>query len=73
MPIHDYLCDECNNIDEVFFTKSSDVSDTVECTKCGADTRRILSSSAFILKGEGWAKDGYTYRNKHLLEKYNDD
>ena len=31
--------------------------------KCEGETKKIMSRSEFHLKGECWAKDGYTYHD----------
>ena len=31
-----------------------------ECEVCGAETRRLISATSFILKGGGWYSDGYS-------------
>ena len=56
--IYSYKCTKC---DHEFDREHSvlDVDDT-KCEKCGEDSSRIISvPPAFILKGSGWAKDGY--------------
>jgi putative FmdB family regulatory protein len=32
----------------------------IECPKCHKKARKIISSCSFILKGGGWAADGYS-------------
>ena len=58
MPIYEYLCDGCNHcFDEL--QKVSDAHVSV-CPKCSEErVRRVVSSSSFHLKGEGWYKDHY--------------
>jgi len=58
--IYEYQCKECNNIFERWSKQIRDMDWTEFCPKCGSMGNRILSSSTFILKGNGWAKDGYS-------------
>lgn len=57
---YDHRCDECKLEFEV---ERSMLDDTpVPCPRCSAakTTRLILGGSGFILKGDHWAKDGYS-------------
>ena len=56
MPIYEYKCDVCTNIEEQI--QRHDV-DEIECPICNNVARRIISLSSFELKGGGWYKDGY--------------
>ncbi len=58
MPIYEYLCQECQHqLEEM--QKFNDAPLT-ECPQCGQATlERMLSKSAFHLKGGGWYQDGY--------------
>ena len=31
--------------------------------RCSGTVERIITKTSFVLKGKGWAKDGYTRRN----------
>lgn len=56
--IYSYKCNKC----EHEFDKDQSLSDTDEtrCEKCDSDVSRIISAPpTFVLKGSGWAKDGY--------------
>jgi len=57
MPVYDFEC-ECGRKRTEFF-KLKKVPKTLPCSKCKKDMKRVISSTNFILKGEGWAKDGY--------------
>ncbi|MFQ5645574.1 MAG: FmdB family zinc ribbon protein [bacterium] len=52
MPKYDYECDACNKIFEV--TQRIHDDPLTECIYCGGQVRKLISSSAFLLKGEGW-------------------
>ena len=57
MPIHEYRCQACGDEFEVI----QKVSDPPlrKCEKCGGSLEKLLSRSAFVLKGSGWYADGY--------------
>ena len=53
MPIYDYQCDSCNDVQEVQHKMSESGPDT--CAACGkGPMKKILSAPAFMLKGGGW-------------------
>lgn len=57
MPIYEYSCKSCGN----HFECMQKISEPpiAPCPKCGDTADRIISMTAFALKGEGWYKDGY--------------
>lgn len=58
MPIYEYQCPACAHR----FEKLQKISDppATDCPACGgAEVRKLVSQSAFILKGAGWYKDHY--------------
>ncbi len=57
MPTYDY---ECNGGHR--FEVSQNIKDkpVPKCLQCGRKCRRLISGGSFILKGSGWAKDGYS-------------
>lgn len=58
MPIYEYGCDRCGHIMEVW-AKISDPPPTT-CNECQApDPRKLVSRTAFLLKGGGWYAQGY--------------
>ncbi len=57
MPIYEYECTECGRIDEVV-QKMSDKPLT-QCRHCSGGLRKLISHSAFHLKGGGWYADNY--------------
>lgn len=60
MPIYEYKCLKGHRFEEL--QKMGD--DPIESCACGAPSKRILSSSNFALKGEGWYRDGYAKKGK---------
>ncbi len=61
MPIYEYECTECGTIIE----KMHKISETPEitCPKCSAVMRKLISPSAFHLKGSGWYVTDYAKKN----------
>lgn len=58
MPIYEYQCPGCGHS----FEKLQKMSDDpiTDCPECGGDqVKKLVSQSAFILKGSGWYKDHY--------------
>ncbi len=63
MPIYEYLCEGCGLITEVI-QKVSDPSPT-SCPECGSKKiAKLVSRSAFQLKGGGWYADLYSSPKK---------
>lgn len=60
MPLYGFKCEFC----DFEFEKSKPMKEADEfegCPQCGSECKRIISGgSCFILKGDGWAKDGYS-------------
>ena len=58
MPTYEYACQACGNELEVQQRITEPSLKT--CPTCGKDSlERLISGTAFILKGGGWYKDGY--------------
>jgi putative FmdB family regulatory protein len=63
MPIYEYLCDACGHA----FEKIQKVTDSPikKCPACGRlKTRRLISQSAFVLKGDGWYVTDYPSKDR---------
>ena len=58
MPIYEYGCDACGKVFEYIQKMSDDPKTT--CESCGGALQRLISRSAFHLKGGGWYKDLYS-------------
>ena len=57
MPVYVYQCQKCGRKKEV----SKKISESDKPEYCGYLTmRKIIAPTSFILKGQGWAKDGYS-------------
>ena len=57
MPIYEYACTQCGAIEEVL-QKISD-KPLVKCPQCAGKLRKLISNSAFHLKGSGWYVTDY--------------
>jgi len=62
MPMYEYCCQECGcKFTEI--RKVDDRNKEIPCPECDSKTPiKVISAPDFILKGIGWARDGY--RNK---------
>ena len=58
MPIYEYQCKKCEQVFEYQQRMSEDPK--TECEACQGALERIISRSAFHLKGGGWYKDLYS-------------
>ncbi|MCP3176923.1 zinc ribbon domain-containing protein [Desulfuromonas sp. KJ2020] len=58
MPMYEYACEKCGQIFEVM-QKFSDAPLT-ECRSCGGPVKKLISQTAFALKGGGWYEQGYS-------------
>ncbi|MCK5099885.1 MAG: zinc ribbon domain-containing protein [Desulfobacteraceae bacterium] len=57
MPVYEYECSECGEIEEAF-QKMSDPP-LQECNKCKGKLKKLISHSSFHLKGSGWYVTDY--------------
>ncbi len=58
MPIYEYECDKCGLVFEAR-QKFSDPP-LQQCKECGGEVKKLISSTAFALKGGGWYEQGYS-------------
>jgi putative FmdB family regulatory protein len=58
MPVYEYQCKACRK-DFEYQQRMSDPDKTV-CEACGGELERLISRTAFTLKGGGWYKDLYS-------------
>jgi putative FmdB family regulatory protein len=56
MPIYEYACPKCGE-----FEQRQSLSDPVlkKCPTCRSKVTKLISASAFTLKGGGWYSDAY--------------
>lgn len=61
MPIYEYRCEECA---QVFEEWQKDYEEkALPCPMCGGRSKRLISNSAFVLKGSGWYTTDYCNRS----------
>ena len=61
MPIYEYECTGCGNHHEII-QKISD-KPLVKCPKCSGKLQKLISQSAFHLKGSGWYATDYAKKS----------
>ena len=57
MPLYEYSCDRCKKIIEIIQKFSDPPIET--CPDCNSKVEKIMSLSAFALKGQGWYVTDY--------------
>ena len=59
MPTYEYKCRKCGHEWELQQKISSEPAKM--CPKCDSmEAKRLISKPSFVLKGPGWADDGYS-------------
>lgn len=58
MPLYEYKCQACGSDMEILQKFSDPVKR--KCPKCGGHLKKLMSESAFHLKGSGWYKTDYS-------------
>lgn len=66
MPLYEYQCKACENKFELR-QKFSDPPAS-ECPQCGGEVAKLISASAFALKGGGWHAEGYNHGKEKSAE-----
>jgi putative FmdB family regulatory protein len=66
MPIYEYECKDCGQVEEAF-QKFSDKPLTT-CKKCSGRLHKLISQSSFHLKGSGWYVTDYAGKSKAGVE-----
>ena len=62
MPIYEYECTKCGNIEEAL-QKFSD-KPLAKCKHCTGKLHKLVSQSSFHLKGTGWYVTDYADKSK---------
>ncbi len=57
MPVYEYQCKECGQIEEALQKISDSPLET--CTHCKGHLKKLISQSTFHLKGSGWYVTDY--------------
>lgn len=63
MPIYEYQCGQCEHTFEEWQKDFSERD--VPCPECGGASQRLISNTAFILKGSGWYVTDYARNGKN--------
>jgi putative FmdB family regulatory protein len=58
MPVYEYECKACHR--EFEYQQRMSDPDKTTCEACGGSLDRLISRTAFQLKGSGWYKDLYS-------------
>ncbi len=58
MPIYEYECEACRKVVEMWQSMSE--APLATCPECSGSVKKIISQTAFHLKGGGWYADGYS-------------
>jgi len=61
MPLYEYQCEDCGLNFEVRQKFSDKPINT--CRHCGGHAKKLISRTAFTLKGGGWYEQGYSHGN----------
>lgn len=69
MPLYEYKCKECNDVFEVL--QRINEEPLTQCLHCHGTVEKLISTSSFQLKGNGWYVTDY--RNKHPKLSPNQD
>ena len=62
MPIYEYECEKCGHQTEIMQRFSDPPLST--CEQCHGPMKRLISQSAFHLKGSGWYVTDYARKSK---------
>ncbi|MGD9366349.1 MAG: zinc ribbon domain-containing protein [Desulfobacteraceae bacterium] len=62
MPIYEYQCEQCGKLEEVI-QKFSD-KPLQKCKHCSGKLNKLISQSAFHLKGTGWYVTDYAGKSQ---------
>lgn len=57
MPLYEYRCEACGHRFTLMVRMSE--RSAQDCPTCERRATKIVSGGGFILKGNGWARDGY--------------
>jgi putative FmdB family regulatory protein len=67
MPIYEYQCSQCGNVEEAI-QKFSD-KPLSKCKRCSGKLHKLISHSTFHLKGSGWYVTDYANKSKKSSSK----
>lgn len=66
IPFYEYQCPKCG-----VFTEQQSIKDDSfkKCPKCKSSIKRLISSTFFLLRGEGWTSTDIRAANVKRIEK----
>ena len=67
MPLYEYECTKCGKVEETF-QRFSD-KPLSKCRHCSGKLQKLISQSAFHLKGSGWYVTDYANKSKTSSSK----
>jgi putative FmdB family regulatory protein len=67
MPLYEYLCPKCGDVFEELRKSVNDGE--APCPRCGETSKRIISNTAFALKGGGWHATEYKDRRPEFMQR----
>lgn len=67
MPLYEYSCPHCSACFEQLV--SSHDTKELDCPNCGKKAQRVVSSTSFQLKGEGWYVTEYGKNSASSTQK----
>lgn len=62
MPIYEYQCDKCGSVEEVL--QKITEKPLTKCPHCKGNLHKLISQSAFHLKGTGWYVTDYAGKSQ---------
>ena len=71
MPIYEYQCSDCGMVEEAL-QKFSD-KPLNKCRRCSGKLHKLISQSAFHLKGTGWYVTDYAGKKSQSKESKNSE
>jgi len=70
MPIYEYQCRDCGDQFEIL--QRIGQRPLRRCKKCSGRLDKLISRTAFVLKGGGWYSEGYTRGGKKPVKASGD-
>ncbi len=71
MPIYEYQCEQCGKVEEAL--QKINEEPLKRCTHCSGKLHKLISHSAFHLKGTGWYVTDYAGKSQNSKESGNNN
>lgn len=64
--VYEYKCKVCGTVFDVSHSANAENRRLLYCPECERmrPVKKIMSKNTFILKGDAWARDGYSKKDK---------